>query len=137
MGDYHPLIGFATILENVTEDNFKDYVILAAEKDEMYDANQPYQYCLREYDTEVVVLHDKNLTESEFHEKTIGSEEISACSSILVLAPTPQNADLYDNFVERVWKQNEEFPIKLPLPPKHLRKNIQVSNLNKYLISNQ
>lgn len=104
-------------------------MILAAEKDEMYDANQPYQYCLREYDNEVVALHDQNLTTNEYHEKTIGSQEISACSSILVLAPTPQNAVLYDEFVERVWTQNEEFAIKLPLPPKNLRKNIQVSNL--------
>lgn len=94
----------------------------------MYDANEPYQYCLREYDNAVVSLHDQNLTESEYHEKTIGSQNISACSSILVLAPTPENAEVYDNFVERVWKQNEEFPIKLPLPSKHLRKNIKVCN---------
>lgn len=106
------------ILKNVTRSAFDDYVILAAEKDEMYNEKNFQQYCLREYDNKILEGHDKNMTSLEVYNLTRESEQMSACSSILILAPTPENAEVYDDFVGKVWEQNQKFPIKIPLPPK-------------------
>lgn len=104
-------------LKNITKKQFEDYVILAAEKDEMYDENNLHQYCLREYDSKIIDIYLKNLTSlEEISKETTGTEQMSACSAILILAPTPENADLYNDFVEKVWKQNKEFPIRIPDP---------------------
>lgn len=132
LGDYHPMISFARILENVTRHktpSFGDYVILATEKDEMYDEKNINQFCMREYDTKILDVYEtmatENLTDTQVYQRTIGSEQVSHCSSILVLAPTPENAEVYDTFVEKVWEQNQKFPVSIPKPPSHL--GIQVS----------
>ena len=100
LSEFYALVDFARVMQEKNLVDTGDHIVIAVEKDEVYDPSKHLQYCRT------------NVDMSE-----VSGTELRACRSVLMLTPSAPTSENWSNFKSEVFARGKKQPFNIPEHP--------------------